>query len=75
MQPKLTESQRQQELSDTLEELRQDILMLRLMLRGLEGRCEDLPLQCLARMGDYLDQHIRDVRVLCSQKAVTPPPQ
>ena len=66
MLPKLTEAQRQQELSDTLEELRQDLLMLRLMLRGLEGRCDDLSLQCLTRIGDYLDQHIGDVRVLCS---------
>ena len=50
---------------ETLLELRQDAAMFRLMLFGLEISLDELSLQCLFRISDYLDQHIDDVCTLC----------
>ena len=54
-----------EELEETLTDLRQDAQILRMMLFALEISLEDLPLQCLFRISDYLDQHISDVCTLC----------
>lgn len=50
-----------QDFYETLTELRKDAQMLRLMLFGFEVDVDELRLQCLFRMSDYLDQHIKDV--------------
>lgn len=67
MKLEMTEPERREELATTLDDLQQDVLMLRLMLRGLDGSADPLALQCLLRVSDYLDQHIWDVCALCPE--------
>jgi hypothetical protein len=64
--------EQQEELSTTLEILREDILMLRLMLFGLDEDRADPALSCLIRMSDYLNQHIQEVCTLSGNNQVPP---
>ena len=59
------QTEQDEDLKETLLELRQDAAMFRLMLFGLEISLGELSLQCLFRISDYLDQHIDDVCTLC----------
>lgn len=48
-------------LGEALEDLREDALLLRLAVRGTEG-VDPLTFRCMARLCDYLDQHVEDLR-------------
>lgn len=54
-----------EELYQSLSNLRQNAQMFRMMLFGLETCLDELPLQCLFRMSDYLDQRVDEVCALC----------
>lgn len=61
-----------EELYTVLTELRQDAQMFRLMLFGLEIDMDELRLQCLFRVSDYLDQHIEAVCHICKYRESEP---
>ena len=56
---------RRTELQETVEELREDILLLRSVLRSMEpGALEERELRALLRLSDYLEQRGDDLAVL-----------
>ena len=56
---------RKAELQETVEELREDILLLRSVLRSMEpGALEERELRALLRLSDCLEQRGDDLAVL-----------
>jgi len=60
----MDEFERREELERTWENLFQILHILRLTLQGAEIEIDDLTLNCLLRLTDYLDQHTADLRNL-----------
>ena len=52
-------------IQETLHELREDTMLLRMALRGVEAFADQLTRDCLMRLTDYLQQHVDDICVLC----------
>ena len=52
-------------LRETLQELREDTMLIALSLLGAQVSIDKLTLDCLLRLTDYLNQHVNDVCVLC----------
>ena len=52
-------------LKETLQELREDAMLIALSLLGAQVSIDKLTLDCLLRLTDYLNQHVNDVCVLC----------
>lgn len=52
-------------LEETLQELREDAMLLELTLLGAQCSIDCLTLNCLQRLTDYLQQHVNDICVLC----------
>lgn len=65
--PKMTDREHSECLEETLQELRQDAKLLGLALMGSQVSIDDLTLDCLLRLADYLNQHINDITVLCKR--------
>ena len=53
-------------LRETLQDLREDAMLLVLALNGVRSSVDSLTLDCLLRLNDYLNQHMDDLRFLCS---------
>lgn len=54
-------------LKETLQELKEDALLLDLALLGAQEFIDKLTLDCLLRLSDYLGQHVNDISVLCKR--------
>ena len=49
-------------ITETLEDLQEDLFLLRMTLLGAEEVLEPLAFRCLLRLSDYLEQHVDDLR-------------
>ena len=56
-------------LQESLNDLREDARLLQITLRGVRTPADELTMNCLIRLTDYLDQHVNDVCVLCKNLA------
>lgn len=52
-------------LRETLQELREDAMLIGLALLGTQGSVDKLTRDCLLRLADYLNQHVNDIATLC----------
>ena len=52
-------------VKETLQELREDAMLIALSLLGAQVSIDKLTLDCLLRLTDYLNQHVNDICVLC----------
>lgn len=52
-------------LEETLQELREDAMLLNLALLGAQVSIDELTHDCLLRLTDYLQQHVNDICALC----------
>lgn len=58
-------------LEETLQELREDAMLLELTLLGAQCSIDCLTLSCLQRLTDYLQQHVNDICVLSKRFTVS----
>ena len=52
-------------LQESLNDLREDARLLQIALRGVRAPADELTMNCLLRLTDYLNQHVDDVCALC----------
>ncbi len=61
----LTPTEHSECIEETLQDLQEDIALLRLALLGAQVSIDPLTHSCLLRLADYLKQHVDDICVLC----------
>ena len=54
-------------IQETLQDLQEDVTLLRLSILGTKNTVDELTQTCLLRLIDYLNQHINDICVLCDK--------
>lgn len=54
-------TRRQEDIRETLQDLREDVALLQLALMGAEVSIDRLTFSCLLRLTDYLKQHVGDM--------------
>ena len=59
-------------LKETLQELREDAMLLDMALLGCQVSIDKLTLDCLLRLTDYLQQHVNDICTLCKSPKFSP---
>ena len=54
-------------IQETLQDLQEDAVLLRLSILGTANTVDELTRTCLLRLTDYLTQHVNDICVLCEK--------
>lgn len=61
-----------EQLKDALEDLSEDVELIRLTLLGAQGAADKMTLRCLLRLSDYLEQHMQDIKMLMEVQSEKP---
>ena len=60
----MVELEHSESLEETLQDLKEDAELIRIVLLGAQGSTDALTLRCILRLSDYLTQHGDDLNML-----------